>query len=72
MPPLIAPKLTTTGSFEMFWRRLTMLCALPIRSAAATTGSIPPQGREPWVWRPLTTMLKRSEAAMVGPLCTAI
>ena len=69
---MIAPKVTTAGSLATSVRRDTMVCALPISSAAATIGSTPPQGREPWVWRPITLMLKRSEAAISGPPRTPI
>src|SRR5690606_28393558 len=71
-PPWMAPKLSTTGCREMSWRRLTTVCAVPMMSAAATIGSTPPHGRDPCVWRPWTTMLKRSDAAMAGPLRTPI
>ena len=68
----MAPKLSTTGSFAMFIWRLTMCCAEPMISAAAATGSTPPHGREPCVWRPFTVMVKRSEAAISGPGRTPI
>ena len=42
--------------------------ALFITSAIATIGSTPPHGREPCVCRPLTVSVKRSDAAISGPL----
>ena len=70
-PPWMVPKVRTTGWWLMSICRLTMACAWVTIWAAAITGSTPPQGREPWVWRPITRMSKVSEAAMVGPARTA-
>src|SRR3546814_4294156 len=72
MPPCTEPKLTTAGCFEMLLRRLTTVCAVPTRSAAATIGSTPPHGAEPCVWRPWTSMVNLSDAAISGPPRTAI
>src|SRR3546814_8705706 len=66
MPPCTEPKLTTAGCFEMLLRRLTTVCAVPTRSAAATIGSTPPHGAEPCVWRPWTSMVNLSDAAISG------
>ena len=67
MPPLIAPTETTAGLRVMSIWRLTSVCRPMTICEAATMGSTPPQGREPCVCSPLTTMRKRSAAAMKGP-----
>ena len=67
MPPLIAPTETTAGYSVMLTWRLTIVCSASTICEAVTMGSTPPQGREPCVCRPLTTSLKRSDAAISEP-----
>ncbi len=47
--------------------RLTIVCSALTISAETTIGSMPFQGREPWLWRPVTRMRKKSEPAISGP-----
>ncbi len=56
MPPLIAPTVTTAGFAVMSVWRLTTVCIALTICDETTMGSMPPQGRAPWVCRPLTTM----------------
>ncbi|MNV21528.1 hypothetical protein D3C71_1124660 [compost metagenome] len=72
MPPLIAPNVSTAGCLDRFARRLTIVCAVPTRSAVATIGSTPFHGADPCVCRPITLIPNRSEAAINGPPRTAI
>ena len=67
-PPLMTPTDTTAGLRVMSTWRLTTVCRPLTICAATTMGSTPCHGREPWVWRPVTTAFQAWEPAMNGPL----
>ena len=66
-PPLIAPIVTTAGSWVRSIWRLTTVCRPITTWAAVTIGSTPNQGIAPWVWRPWIVILRLSALAIVGP-----
>jgi hypothetical protein len=59
---------TTAGASVMFTCRLTMVCSAETIWAPMTTGSTPPHGTAPCVWRPWMRMVNESELAMSGPV----
>ncbi len=52
--------------------RLTMVCNARMICAEVTTGSMPRHGCEPCVWRPSTSILRRSALAISPPGRSAI
>ena len=70
-PPWIFVTLTTPASSGSTLRA-TMVCSAVTICAAATMGSMPRWGMAPWAPVPSTVMVNSSQAAIMGPVRTAI
>lgn len=66
LPPVIEPTVRTVGFVGSTWREIRCW-RVPIRSAAATTGSAVRCGYAACPGRPLTTIVNSSAAALTGP-----